>query len=218
MSVDPFGDLIDADTIEQAAVASLKRWLPDYLAGQERRKAARITAAGLPSGWHIPRPRSWPTLGDFELEPHIQTPAVVLVSPGAEDVPEVLRDGSLRQNFGLELAVVVGGNSIDQARLVASMYIAAVKGAMRHDRTLGGIAEKVRITGRDDHAYGTADQGGARAIYGCPFAVTVRDTPPPVTQTDPSADPYHPVPYPPTQLQADIVVTVTPTDQEVETP
>src|SRR5205823_3910657 len=102
----------------------------------------------------------------------------------------ILRDGALRQNFALEVAVVVGGTTLDQARLLASMYIAAVKGAMRHDRTLGGVAEKVRITGRDDHAYGAAEQGGARAIYGCPFAVTVRDAMPPVSLTDPSDDPY----------------------------
>jgi hypothetical protein len=191
MSIDPFGDRLDADSIEQAALATLQAWLPDHLAHQERRKSARLTALGY-SGTHLPLPGSWPLVDEFDIEAHEKLPAVVLVSPGTDDKPDLQRDGVLRQTWRIEVAAICSGKTEREARLVASVYLAAIKGAMRMDRTLGGIAEQVYITGRDDHAYGTTEAGSRRAIYGCPFAVVARDQPNTQPITSPSPNPYVP--------------------------
>jgi hypothetical protein len=132
---DPFGNAVDADTIEDALRASIQKWLPAWLAHEERRR-------GWPQG-RLPRPRSWPTLSEFELRARDQRPSVVLVSSGTTGAPEKRPDG-LRRTWRFGLAVAIAGRDETEARQLAAPYLTAAAMAATTDQTLGGVAENVR--------------------------------------------------------------------------
>jgi hypothetical protein len=162
---DEYGDVIDADTIEAAAKATLKAWLSAHLAIQERRKGLDACS--------VTRPRSWPTVSEFDPEPHEQLPSVVIVSTGTTGAPVPDGQGRYSATWRLEIAVAVAGAKEDDARRLASMYVAAVRSALVQNQSLGGIASATRWVG-DEYAIGTT-QRGARAIYGANFDIDVDD-------------------------------------------
>lgn len=198
---DIYGDVIDAGTIEDAFQDTLKLWLPGQLAHQERRRS--LSAATLP------QPRSWPLMSDFDIEVQEQLPAIFLVSSGATGYTHT--GGVYRGTWRIEAGVVVAGKDERQARLLASLYLAAVKAVpVQDDPTLGGVAEVCRLVGPDDHAFGITPQRAQRAIYGTAFEVTVhgvldaRRGP-----VEPPDDPYNPPGAPASPLTANIEVIAT---------
>jgi hypothetical protein len=202
---DPFGNAVDADTIEDALRDSLQRWLPAWLAHEERRR-------GWPQG-RLPQPRSWPTLSEFELRARDQRPSVVLVSSGTTGAPEK-RPNGLRRTWRFGLAVAIAGRDETEARQLAAPYLTAAAMAATTDQTLGGVAENVRWSGADDHAF-DGEQGSQTAIYGTDLEVTARSAHPLYLVRDPDSgvlvpplDPYVPDPVPPLPDTADIDVVV----------
>jgi hypothetical protein len=200
MSVDIFGDIVDADTIEQAVLTTLKDWLPAHLRHQERRKAL---AAGT-----LPDPKSWPVTSEFDMDANALLPAIIVESPGTGPVRHDRGVYSVTWRF--EIAVVLGDRHEREARKLAALYIAAVRGALAQNRTLGGTVEACRWVGPDDHAYGITEKRAQRAIYGTAFEVDVRDVVNArLGPTDPPADPADPPNPDPSPTDADITVTAT---------
>lgn len=193
-----FRDVMDADTVEQAVLDTLQAWLPSHLAHQEDRK-------GYPDGT-LPQPKSWPTVSEFDLEVHEQLPAIVIVSSGTTDVSH--DRGAYRTTWRVEVGVAIAGKDEREGRRLAALYLAAVKSSLLQNRTLGGVVEQCRYVGPDDHAVGTAERGGQRAIYATAFAVTVRDS---LNErggpTTPPADPHDPGEPLESPLTAEIEIT-----------
>jgi hypothetical protein len=209
---DPYGDAVDADTIEDALRAGVQAWLPAWLAHEERRR-----------GWAhgtLPVPRSWPTISEFRLDVSMQRPSVVIVSGGTIGAPDRL-PAALRRTWRFEVAVVVNGRDETQARQLAAPYLTAVAMAASTDQTLGGVAEHVRWSGADEHDFGTPAPGGTQAaIYATTLDVTARSAVPAYIARDPDTgapvpplDPAVPDPAPPSPLEVDIEVTATPSDE-----
>lgn len=180
--VDIYGNILDAGTIEGWFTDTLKAWLPAHLAHQERRLQ-------LPART-IPQPRSWPLVSEFDLEPHDQLPAIVIASPGTAGGPSHDR-GIYRVTWRIEAAVAIADRTEREARTLAGIYIAAIRGAIVQNRTLDDKVENARWVGPDDHAIGVTSAGGQRAIYGTAFEIDVRDV---VNArqgpAEPPADPY----------------------------
>lgn len=197
---DPYGDQVDADSIEDAFRDSLKAWLPAHLAHQERRR-------GWPQG-KLPRPSSWPTVSEFDLRRGDKLPAVVIVSRGTTGPVEHLPRGVRRKTWVFEVAVAIAARNETEARQLAAVYLAAITAAAEQGRSLGGVVEGVREVGPDDHAFGTAAGGGQRAIYGTAFHVIARTAAPPLALTVPPADPYQPPAVPPGPNTAIVDVTL----------
>ncbi len=198
---DIFGDVVDAGTIEAAATATLKAWMPSHIAHQERR-------LGLPAR-SLPMIASWPEVSDLEAGTNLatlKTPALVLVAPGTSGAPTRTTDGSWRSTWTLEVAVVADDRKKLAARRLAGVYLAAVRGCLLQNRTLGGPAENVRWV-REDHSYSPITGGRIRAIYGAEYVVTwrqvVNDR---LGPTTPPVDPYDPPQAPESPLTADITV------------
>lgn len=197
MTDDIFGDVIDVDLIEQAARATLKAWMPDTLAHQERRR-------GLAPGT-LPRPRSWPTVSDFDPLPHEQLPSLVLVSPGTSGGPDRSAD-TVRATWRLEVVAAIAGKDEREARLLGGLYAAAIRMALEHRKATTlpwrenasglpvfglPLAERTRWQG-DDHAVGNTERG-PRWMGEVQFLITVRDVVNPRLGPDePSPDPYNP--------------------------
>jgi hypothetical protein len=207
MTVDVFGNYIDVDTVEQAVVATLQRWLPDGIAHQERRK-------NLPTH-SVPRPRNIDRRSEFDLENGEQLPAIVLRSTGTVGGPDRDQRGH-RKTWRIEVAAINRGRNETEARLLGSIYLAAIAHAFELDPTLGGAVERVREAGPDDLAYGSTGTPGddARSIYGTTFEVTARVVTDVRRPTDPSDDPYVPSPPFPSLLEAVIDVSISDNPEE----
>ncbi|MEJ7824906.1 MAG: hypothetical protein WKF48_05730 [Solirubrobacteraceae bacterium] len=197
---DVFGDVVDVDTIEEALRETLEAWLPAHLAHQERRR-------GLTAGT-LPQPKSWPMISEVDLEPNAQLPAIIIASPGS--APGLTRNqkGEHRKTWRFEVVVALGDSSEKKVRKLASMYLAAVIGALVQNTTLGDRVLKCINVGPDDHAVGVTTSKRRRALYGTAFEVTIRDA---VNDTkgtaEPPADPYNPDPFPLGPNEAEIIVT-----------
>jgi hypothetical protein len=207
MTIDVFGDYIDVDTIEQAAIAALTRWLPDTLAHQERRKNLTVRT--------IPRPRNIDRRSEFDLENGEQLPAIVLRSVGTVGSPDRDQRGH-RKTWRIEVAAINRGRNEPEARLLGSIYLSAIAMAFEWDPTLAGVVERVREVGPDDLAYGTTGTPGddARSIYGTTFDITARVVTDVRRPGEPSADPYSPAPPFPLPLEAVIDVSITTESEE----
>ncbi len=205
MTVDTFGNYLDVDTVEQAAVAALALWLPDAIAHQERRKGLVART--------VPLPRNIDRRSEFDLENGEQLPAIVLRSTGTVGGPDLDQRGR-RKTWRLEVAAINRGRDETEARLLGSIYLAAIAMVFEYDPTLGNIVERVREAGPDDLAYGTTGNPGddARSIYGTTFEVTARVVSDVVRLSEPSIDPYTPAPPFPSLLEA--VITVSSTTSE----
>lgn len=205
MSDPLFGEIIDADIVEQALVQTLKDFLPDHLAAQERRRPDVVAELPDAAGGHLPRPREWPVLSEFDSLVETQLPAIIVVSPGAAGRPERLRGGQYRITWRFTVHVEIAGKDERQARRFAAVYLAAIRGALVQNRTLQGAVELCSWAGGDDH--GVRPRHPQRAVYGTNFEVTVRDV---VNDrlgpSEPSPDPYNPEPFPPAPEEADFIV------------
>lgn len=182
-----FGDVVASGEVEDAARATLQAWLPSHLDHQRRRRS-------LPAGG-VPRPRSWPTVSEFDPEPHEQLPSVVLVSPGTTDVMQAGAEGDVSATWRLEIVAGVAGRDEPQARLLAGIYAAAIRSALIQNGSLG-IGARTRWTG-EDYAVGATNRG-PRALAQVSFTVEVDDVvnvgagpavPPPDPTAPPSDDP-----------------------------
>lgn len=207
---DPFGNVIDDQTVERALTNTLKRWMDAALAHQERRW-------GMTQG-SIVRPRSWPTLSRFEIKLQDQLPAVLVVFNGTElSGMDRKPTGDYREVFSYDVTVAVAGISEQDAREIASKYIAAVKTCVLQNRklgdpTLGSVAEWTRMGGPLVPRVGVAgnDVDAHRAIYTITFHVqvdkTICDRMGPVAPPD---DPYSPSAPALGPLEASIIVQAT---------
>lgn len=207
---DPFGDALDADTIEQALRQSIETWLPAWLAHEERRK-------GWPAG-RLPRPRSWPVVSEFWETPRDQRPSVTLVSSGTTGAPQKITPDQWRRTWRFGLAVAIAGRDESEARRLAAPYLIAAANAAITDQSLGGVVEGVRVSGADDHAY-AGEAGSQLAIYGTELEVMARSTMPLYLARDPDGtlvpplDPYVPEPVPAPPLPDNVVIDVTATPE-----
>jgi hypothetical protein len=208
VSDDIYGDVIDADTVEIALVATLKDFLPGALAHQERRRPDLLTDLPPTNAGHFLAPKTWPMLSEFDSTVETQLPAVTVVSPGAAGTPTRDQHGAYRFSWRFQVSIEIAGRDERQARKLASVYLAAIRAALAQNRTLGGEVEQCRWIGGDDHAVRTRHP--QRAVYSTNFEVTVRnvvnDRLGPET---PPEDPYNPGPFPPLPEEAEFIVETT---------
>jgi hypothetical protein len=147
--VSVFGSIITGTQLEDAAEATIKLWVADYVAELER-----ITGRDVGS---IALPRSYGRVNHFDKKPEEQTPAVILISPGLTDPPERDGDGTWSAWFGLSIGVVVSAADRASTNELAKIYAAAVRTLILQHPSLGGFASNVRYldegTGEVDARY-----------------------------------------------------------------
>lgn len=130
-----FGPLVGGDAIEAAVVATMKRWLPTYLAELERRTDR---APG-----SLPSPASWATVNEFSQTGTDPPPWGIVVSPGTVGEPERLGDGSFNVWWGISVAIIVTAESRQAANDLAKLYAVAVRAIMLQRPSLGDVAAGV---------------------------------------------------------------------------
>jgi phage gp37-like protein len=124
-----FGPLVAASDMEDAVLAQLQAWLPDYLAEVERTHGLQVGS--------LPQPRSWVLSSEVERFPEEQLPAVMLASPGLTDPPLADGTGIYTARWQLVVAVQVNVRGNRLALRVARLYALALRGALLQQQRLG---------------------------------------------------------------------------------
>lgn len=137
-----FGPLISSTDVEEAAEATLRAYIDDYLY-----MAERVTGRGEGS---IARPGSFNLRGEFATWPEDQLPAIVLISTGLAQPPE--RVGAryhtvYELHVGIAVSAKTGpepGSAQTAAERLVKLYGAVCTRILTQHPSLGGFAEGIR--------------------------------------------------------------------------
>lgn len=140
-----FGAIITDDQVEDAVLATLKKWLPTYMSEVERQ-------VGLDAGYYKrPVESSYIARSDFDKWPEEMLPAIISISTGLEDDPVKDGYGHIRGHFLIGVAGIVSSIEKLETRRYAYRLGAAVRGALvQHpslDLALGGRVRGVELVG-----------------------------------------------------------------------
>lgn len=129
-----FGPVVTGQDVVEAAVATIKRWSPDYL--------AEIAAHSGRARGDLPAFRSYVPMIDLNKFSEDQVPACIVIAPGTIETP-VKRSKQVQARWGLGIGCVVSGQNDANSYELATLYVAAVRMMMLQQKSLGGFAEGV---------------------------------------------------------------------------
>lgn len=191
VTTDFFGKVVTGKDLRLAVVATLKKWMPTYLALISQHDG-RATA--------LPGFRSYVASLDTDKFVEDQLPSCVVVAPGTFDEPVRRGDNSYDIVWSLGVGVIVSGQDADNTFELCELYAAAVRLCLLQQSSLGGVA-----SGADwlNERYDELDVDDIRTIAAgiVQFAVAVetafRQAPAPLQPANSSG-----LPEPPADLTA----------------
>lgn len=157
MTEDIFGPIFVGRQIEDAALETLRTWMPTYLQEIEL-QLQRVRG-------EIPAPRLYTTRNEFTQFPEDQMPMCVVVSPGLVSEPKREGDGTYNAWFALAVGFAAAGRDADTSRFLAQVYGAAGRAILLHKSSLGGVASGVEWTDESYDNLVTEDDRVVRACY-----------------------------------------------------
>lgn len=128
-----FGRIVSDDTVEDAVIATLRKWLPTMLSEVERQR-------NLQQGYHE-RPQDYTSRTEFDKWPEEQLPLVIVVCPGISDDPVKEGRGIYRAKYDVGIVVVVSSIDKDSTRRIAQRMGAAVRAVLAKKSSLDGAFE-----------------------------------------------------------------------------
>lgn len=137
-----FGPIVEGGDVKEAVKATLKRWIPTYLALLERHAAREPKSMLLPHSYVM-------SDGDT-LQKKVEEglPAVVILTPGnGERRPKRDGEGKYRAGFRVTVSVVVSAKDQASTTALAERYRKAVELLLLHQGSLGGFAEGTIFVG-----------------------------------------------------------------------
>lgn len=135
------GQIITSWDVENAVVATIKKWSLNYIREVEGQK-------GLERGT-LRDFQSYLTTNNVTGNPLEQTPMVVVVSTGTSGAPERRRGGLISAWWRIEVAIAVQGAGREETNRNASFYLGAVYTLLQQKASLGGFAGGVNPVGVD---------------------------------------------------------------------
>lgn len=207
-----FGPIVHVAQVDDAVTAHLKRWLPTHLS-QVERDADKTAGAFLR---RPPNDASYHTVYDESQFVDSRIPALLVIT-GETDAVERHGDGSYSALWNVLISAVTRGKDDADARIVASLYGAAVRRCMLQHASLGGFASGVIWQGDAPlmPLSRTVDKGRhilvaqSRWLVLVDDVVTDRDGP---VDPDPLPDPTTPYPDGTTVEDTDVVIDGLPVD------
>lgn len=129
-----FGRIITDDQVEDAVMATLRRWIHTELNEVERQ------VLGVASEGYYQRPICYTVKASFDKFPEEELPMVLVVSTGA--TPGGM-DGRRQHKatFVVGVACVVSSTSEDDSRRYAYRLGAAIRAALEHNQSLDGALD-----------------------------------------------------------------------------
>jgi hypothetical protein len=188
-----FGTIHTDDEVEDAVIATLRKWLPTYMSEVERQ-------LGLDEGYYArPAASSFTARSDFEKWPEEMLPLVVVIAPGIEEDPVKDGDGVYRGGFQIGVANICSSTDQVSTRRYTYRMGAAIRTILTQKASLdqaldGDIRGTTWIGTRNTDV---SDEDG-RTIWACQqlFVVEVDyimqkthgPLAPPIIPTDPVPD------------------------------
>lgn len=129
-----FGPVVTGKDVVDAAVATMKKWCPDYL--------AEIAEHSGRARGDLPLFRSYVPMINLNKFNEDQVPTCVVIAPGTIDTP-VKRAKQVQVRWGLGVGCVVSGQNDENSYELATLYVAAVRMMLLQQKSLGGFAEGV---------------------------------------------------------------------------
>jgi hypothetical protein len=184
----PFGIIVDAGEIEEAAQDTLERWMRTYLAEKERQRGWVAGKLPPPFGPAIVNSSESP----FDRD---QQPGAWLWVGDAEDI-EADAGGEYTAAWPLTVSVAVSTGDHARTRQLARVYIAALRALLVQRGDLGGIADHTTWTA-ESYDDGPASRERTLVVASARFRVQVPDVTtwgtgplaPDLPPQDPYADP-----------------------------
>lgn len=139
MTTPIFGAFIASWQLEQAVIAHLRAWMPDYLPYVYRQAKEILDKPALPA---FPLPKSYTVVPrEPDKWKEDQLPAILVVSPGLTDRPTQDGADNYRATFDLGIAAIVSTGSEETSKLFADLYFAAASMICLDKPSLGSFAE-----------------------------------------------------------------------------
>lgn len=190
--VSEVGPVVTGRDVELAALRTLKRWSSAYLTDAE------IKLGRTPGS--LPRIRAWTTAPDFEKWPEDQLPAVLLLSPGLAEAPNMDGRGAYRAQFSLGVAAIVSTAKMEQTAALAKLYCAVLRTCLIQKQSLEGFAAGVTWLDENYDDLPSIDDrslGAGQAIFAVQVDNVSQRWNGPATPGEPPPD-YEPMPSDPT--------------------
>ena len=132
--------LVHAGQIEQAALATLQKWIWTYIGFAEQRFGYATET--------LPNIRGWAVTGTVDLEkwPEDQYPCLVLVSPGLADAPH-RRDEGYDAAWAIDAAILTSTTDETTARNLSRVYASAIRECLTQQAWEGGLVNDVHWVG-----------------------------------------------------------------------
>lgn len=183
-----FGDMKSARLLEQAAIDTLKEWLPTYLAEGERQFDREEQS--------MPHPKHYGRVKEFEKWPENKLPALLVISPGLDGTrPRKDGEGRYRANFILGVGIALKTRDKNRTNDLVKDYAAVIRTLMVQKGTLGGYANGTEYRDESHNVADTEDQqrtlGTAQVIFSVELENLTQWGTGPVVVPD---DPYDPPP------------------------
>jgi hypothetical protein len=211
-----FGPLVVETDVDVAVIATLRLWLPTYLARiEDERSLANRT---LPR----PSPQSYTNaLEDDEFADN-WIPAVIVTTAQLDDEPVIDGAGVYSGGWSVVVSAISRGRTPIESRALAALYGGCVRRCLVHQQDLGGFASETRLRGGGRVAPVSDSTGQDRYLTASINRFTVfvdaivqasagpyRPDPPegPYTPPDPAGDPD--TPYDPLVPLTTVTTSVT---------
>lgn len=199
-----FGRIITDDQIEEAVIATLRKWVPTELAEVEEQ-------IGIERGYYeCPVESSYTARTDFDKWPEDMLPAITVITVGLEDDPPKDGEGRYRGSFGVGVAAIASSVDRLSTRRYAYRLGAAVRATLTHrqslDLALGGTVRGVKLVGGRNNELPTEDDRtiwASRQMFMVEVGNFLTEAAGPPSDADPLPDPTEPWPD-------DVVVQPTP--------
>jgi hypothetical protein len=140
MPAPDFGPLVTELDVDQAVIATLRKWLPTYLNRiEDWRGLARGTLMR-------PNAESFENVLEDDTFPEGRLPAVTVTTAQADEFKVIGGMSMLSARWRVVVSVVVRGRTMTEARAVASVFAGATRLLLLQNPDLGGIANGVEPT------------------------------------------------------------------------
>lgn len=200
-----FGLIVTDDQVEDAVLATLKKWLPYHLSEVEEQ-------VGLERGYYTrPVASSYTSRTDFDKWPEEMLPMIVTVSTGIDDDPLKDGDGRIRARFSIGVVAIVSSIDKLETRRYAYRMGAAIRSVLVRraslDLALGARVRGVDLIGGRNNELPTEDERtmwASRQLFSVEIGDFLRTSGPDLT--DPPPDSTEPWPDPPTVATANVLL------------
>lgn len=133
-----YGPLVGADDVTAAVKTTLALWTPAYVAEVSRQRDLEASA--------LPRFRRFSIRRDEVLDPQVQLPACSIITTNASPVAHD-GHGNIDATFITTVRVYAAAPGEEASQLLVQRLAVAVRGALVHNRSLGGLARDLRWAG-----------------------------------------------------------------------